>query len=45
MQFGDASILSTFEDGMIPSSHIAQACIPLLKKIQIEESISLKKTY
>jgi hypothetical protein len=40
-----ASIPSTFEDGVILFSPIAQACIPLLKKIQIEEWITLKKTY
>jgi hypothetical protein len=37
-----ASIPSTFEDDVIPSSPIAQACIPLLKKIQIEEWITFK---
>jgi len=40
-----ASIPSTFEDGVILFSPVAQACIPLLKKIQIEEWITLKKTY
>jgi hypothetical protein len=35
-----ASIPSTLEDDVIPSSPIAQACIPLLKKIQIEEWIT-----
>jgi hypothetical protein len=32
MQFGDASIPNTFEDGTILSSPIAQSCIPFLKK-------------